>query len=108
MADSLRQMDPFSDEAHKTINAIAYHIYLADKSAKRMHRIPQNSNLLVTFTRYHEPEMNIQITVIRKDFNQSDFTFVLESYSIYLYRLLRFVNITIRTWRAFYVIKRNS
>lgn len=53
MADSVRQMDPFSDEAHDTVDAIASHIYHADKSTKHLHKILQNSNLIVIFTRYH-------------------------------------------------------
>ncbi|KAK6107282.1 Innexin family protein [Brugia pahangi] len=51
MADSVRQMDPCSDEARDTVNAIASHIYHAEKSTKHLHKILQNSNLLVIFTR---------------------------------------------------------
>ncbi|VDK79577.1 unnamed protein product [Litomosoides sigmodontis] len=45
MTDSVRQMDPYSDEAHDTVDAIASHIYHADKSTKHLHKI-QNSNLV--------------------------------------------------------------
>ncbi|CAG9538363.1 unnamed protein product [Cercopithifilaria johnstoni] len=51
MTDSVRHMDPCSDEAHDTVDAIASHIYHADKSTKHLHKILQNSNLLVIFTR---------------------------------------------------------
>ncbi|VIO99870.1 conserved hypothetical protein [Brugia malayi] len=51
MADSVRQMDPCGDEARDTVNAIASHIYHAEKSTRHLHKILQNSNLLVIFTR---------------------------------------------------------
>ncbi|EJW78194.1 innexin family protein, partial [Wuchereria bancrofti] len=51
MADSVRQMGPCSDEARDIVDAIASHIYHAEKSTKHLHKILQNSNLLVIFTR---------------------------------------------------------
>uniref|UniRef100_A0A915PIZ3 Innexin n=1 Tax=Setaria digitata TaxID=48799 RepID=A0A915PIZ3_9BILA len=51
MASSIRQMNPKNNETCGIINAIAYHIYHANKDINHLHKILQNSNLLVAFTR---------------------------------------------------------
>ncbi|VBB32720.1 unnamed protein product, partial [Acanthocheilonema viteae] len=52
MTDSVRQMDPCSEEARDIVDAIASHIYHADKCTKHLQEIFQNSSLFVIFTRY--------------------------------------------------------
>ncbi|KAL3999144.1 Innexin family protein [Acanthocheilonema viteae] len=51
MTDSVRQMDPCSEEARDIVDAIASHIYHADKCTKHLQEIFQNSSLFVIFTR---------------------------------------------------------
>ncbi|VDP16939.1 unnamed protein product [Onchocerca flexuosa] len=66
MADSVRQMDPCSDEAHDTVDAIASHIYHADKSTKRLHKILKNYNLLTIFARIFKQSYLSTIYIITK------------------------------------------